>query len=298
MATISVDRTQPSHPRLQRRRRGRSFLALVLLALFFSLLTVFHPVSAQDDDSDGGSDGNGGHADDPELTGTFPPLDDSTSVPLTPSPPPSPVTAPDDASPAALSPSATKTKIPKPTIALPTVLYVPPTAPNMNPNAIDPLFPLGSESCQKCKYFYPKLKECNQIAQQTLGCLPRYPPNNNASPPASSLMPPLPPPASSSSSSSSSGLMAAAPTSPTNLLSAAATATTSFSPATTTVTAAALTSNNNSTTTAPADFTTLMPFLQCICPSQGLAATKVCLTCFRITNQRNFLDQLVAQNVR
>ena len=283
MTTIPISKNQPPRQRLQR-RRGRPSLALVLLVLFFFLLPVLHIVSAQDDDFDGESDGNGGYANDPELTGTFPLLDDPTPSPASVPSPPSLTTTPDDASPSV--PSPTKSKVPKPTIALPTVLYMPPTAPNMNPNAIDPLFPSGSESCQKCKYFYPKLKECNQIAQQTLGRLPRLPPNVASS--ASSTTSPLSP-------SSSSSIIMAATTSQLN----SSTTTTSLSAASATYAAStATTTLATNNTTAPAEFTTLMPFLQCICPSQGLAATKVCLTCFQVTNQRNFLDQLVAQNVR
>ncbi|KAF9973214.1 hypothetical protein BGZ73_003574 [Actinomortierella ambigua] len=96
-----------------------------------------------------------------------------------------------------------------------------------------PVFPPGSESCQKCRYFFPKLAECNAIANETLTKIPREP------------------------------------------LDAAGYATLSSS----------------------VNFTTIMPLLQCICPNQGLAATKVCTTCFRGTGQQDFLGVLASQNV-
>ncbi|KAF9289127.1 hypothetical protein BGZ74_000775 [Mortierella antarctica] len=48
-----------------------------------------------------------------------------------------------------------------------------------------------------------------------------------------------------------------------------------------------------------ADITAIMPFLQCICPDQGVLGLKSCLTCFKLSNQasNNFLQELVLQNV-
>ncbi|KAF9193024.1 hypothetical protein BGZ49_003325, partial [Haplosporangium sp. Z 27] len=129
-------------------------------------------------------------------------------------------------------------------IQLPTIMYIPPYSPDMN--ATDPFFPPGSESCQRCKYFYPKLKQCNQVANTTLARLPRFSGNDKI-------------------------------------------------PATSTTTAVPVAAG--ATTFAPAEFTTILPFLQCICPDQGLPAIRVCMTCFRISNQRNFLDVIQAQDV-
>ncbi|KAF9211192.1 hypothetical protein BGZ59_008407 [Podila verticillata] len=120
-------------------------------------------------------------------------------------------------------------------IQLPTLMYIPPTSSYINNDAVDPFYPVGSESCQKCRYFYPKLKECNQVANKTLSAIPPW---------------------------------------------------TSDTP---------LSTEQNAR--AQFNFTNLQPFLQCICPDQGLAATKVCLTCFRVSNQKNFLNDLVLQNV-
>ncbi|KAF9087034.1 hypothetical protein BGX29_001073 [Mortierella sp. GBA35] len=194
-------------------------IALTLFITFFIAATT----AADDEDS-------------PPPTTT----DSSPTTTITPSPqsPPAQETAP--------KPTKTITS----PINLPTVLYVPPVSFNINMDAPDPIFPSGSESCQKCKYFYPKLKQCNQIANQTLALLPRLPPS---------------------------------------------TTTTSFY---------ANDTNNGATTSMvptrtgpPSTFMTILPFLQCICPDQGLAATRVCMTCFRVSNQRNFLDQLTLQNV-
>ncbi|KAH7058375.1 hypothetical protein BKA57DRAFT_519568, partial [Linnemannia elongata] len=158
-----------------------------------------------------------------------------------------------------LSPTSSDAASTPSPITLPSVLYIPPVSFNINNDALEPIFPSGSESCQKCKYFYPKLKECNQIANQTLALLPRLVPTGNDT-------------------------------------------TTLVYPNSTTTTTTTTTTNGTDVTGStptgpPSTFTTLMPFLQCICPNQGLAATKVCLTCFRVSNQRNFLDQLVLQNV-
>ncbi|KAF9304275.1 hypothetical protein BGZ74_001970 [Mortierella antarctica] len=120
-------------------------------------------------------------------------------------------------------------------IQLPTLMYIPPTTNYINNDAVDPFYPMGSESCQKCRYFYPKLKECNQIANRTLSSIPPW---------------------------------------------------TSDTPLST-----------EQQARSRFNFTSIQPFLQCICPEQGLAATKVCLTCFRVTNQKNFLNDMALQNV-
>ncbi|KAF9944785.1 hypothetical protein BGZ72_001963, partial [Mortierella alpina] len=163
---------------------------------------------------------------DPVLTGTFPPLDLPTST-----------ISPDNA------PSATETTVATVTAtATQPEIFLPSTIPSILPpsysniNNTDPIFPPGSDSCQKCKYFYPKLKECNQIANHTLALLPRPDPDRRNHP---------------------------------------------FIKA----------------TTPPAEFTTLLPFLNCICPNQGLAASKICLMCFHISGQPNFLGNLALQNV-
>ncbi|CAO3575089.1 unnamed protein product [Mortierella alpina] len=165
---------------------------------------------------------------DPVLTGTFPPLDELPTATL----------GPDDSAPTATATTAatapTITPATQPEIIIPSI----PPPPYVNSNATDPIFPAGSDSCQKCRYFYPKLKECNQIANRTLARLPRPDPNGH-----------------------DDGL------------------------------------STTATTTLPAEFTTLLPFLNCICPNQGLAASKVCLMCFHVSGQPNFLDQLAIQNV-
>ncbi|KAG0087846.1 hypothetical protein BGZ93_009457 [Podila epicladia] len=120
-------------------------------------------------------------------------------------------------------------------IQLPTLMYIPPITNYVNNDAVDPFYPMGSESCQKCRYFYPKLKECNQIANRTLSSIPPW---------------------------------------------------TSDTPLST-----------EQQARSRFNFTSIQPFLQCICPEQGLAATKVCLTCFRVTNQKNFLNDMALQNV-
>ncbi|KAI8346064.1 hypothetical protein B0O80DRAFT_431164 [Mortierella sp. GBAus27b] len=124
------------------------------------------------------------------------------------------------------SPTTTTHAMPEMISPLPTII---------DPSAVEPIFPRGSESCQKCQPYYPKLKECNQIANNTLALLPT---DLSGSP----------------GSGSGPG-------------------------------------------SAPPEFTTIMPFLQCICPNEGLLGVKVCMTCFRLTNQHNFLDQLERQNV-
>ncbi|KAF8941130.1 hypothetical protein BGZ47_007490 [Haplosporangium gracile] len=210
-------------------------MILITFALFITLFII--PAHAQDEDDDSSS----------SIT-----TDDPTPAPPPPetqlSPPPSPDITPD--APAAPAPAPKKTE---PPISLPSVLYVPPESFNINNDALEPTFPTGSESCQKCKYFYPKLKECNQIANQTLALLPRLVPAGNDT---------------------------------TILVYPNSTATNGTS-----------TDTTGTPTGPPSTFTTLMPFLQCICPNQGLAATRVCMTCFRVSNQRNFLDQLALQNV-
>ncbi|KAF9406042.1 hypothetical protein BGZ76_006428, partial [Entomortierella beljakovae] len=160
----------------------------------------------------------------------------STSDLSTPSSPSSPTSTVDQSTPVPK---------PKPSIELPPVMYVPPYFMNVNMNATDPFFPTGSESCQQCKFFYPKLKECDQVANATLAALERYKPNSTEATEA-----------------------AAGPAGPAS-----------------------------NTTYAPAEFTTILPFLKCICPNQGLPAIKVCMTCFRVSNQRNFLSAIEAQNV-
>ncbi|KAF9319677.1 hypothetical protein BG003_008477 [Podila horticola] len=44
----------------------------------------------------------------------------------------------------------------------------------------NPVFPPKSVSCQLCQVHYPKLVECNQIANRTLATLPRLPPTTSA----------------------------------------------------------------------------------------------------------------------
>ncbi|KAF9562310.1 hypothetical protein EC968_005339 [Mortierella alpina] len=191
-------------------------------------------VAAQDSGDD--DTGEPSTPSDPVLTGTFPPLDLPTN------------TVNPDGAPTASETTATATATAtKPTtVTRPDIPYISPPL-YSHSNATDPIFPPGSDSCQKCKYFYPKLKECNQIANRTLALLPRpddpnddgHDHNNNNNPPTTATAP----------------------------------------------------------TRAPAEFTTLLPFLNCICPNQGLAASKICLMCFQISGQPNFLDQLALQNV-
>ncbi|KAG0252792.1 hypothetical protein DFQ27_007851 [Actinomortierella ambigua] len=139
--------------------------------------------------------------------------------------------------------TTTTTKTPtEPRIPLPTDFVVPPMPPANGGAAPSPVFPPGSDSCQKCRYFYPRLATCNEIANNTLTKIPRAPLDGAhdaiimQSPP-----PPLPP--------------------------------------------------------LPVNFTTILPLLRCLCPDQGLAATKVCATCFRGTRQPDFLGALAEQNV-
>ncbi|KAF8931140.1 hypothetical protein EDD21DRAFT_350541 [Dissophora ornata] len=265
---------------MQRQIRFRSIIALVCIICFALLLLTF-PVLAQDNTSNDGAV--------PTLDTPTPDAPAVTTVvadpntiatvastapdaTLTPAPPeitPTPTPTPSD--PINI---ATTTKSRTEVVVLPTVMYLPPNSSPINPNATDPFFPAGSESCQKCKYFYPKLKECNQIANNTLARLPRLPEGSSSS------------------------------------IATTTTITTTTTAVTAVTASSTLASGPNSSTartttgasskvegTALAEFTTIMPFLQCICPNQGLAAAKVCMTCFQITNQHNFLDQLESQSV-
>jgi hypothetical protein len=224
-------------------------------------------------------------------------------------------------------------------LALPTVMYVPPSPSGVDLNATEPYFPLKSVSCQQCRYFYPKLVECNLIAKQTLSLIPRLgEPGTNSSSITTSA-----PGARSISKSISQFqskarddrdgkwdgeedmesmlvLMSKYVTS-SNLGSATSTLSDPTGDAGSGPGAVASTPPSSSSPGGqdgnnPAvssdrydqglgdevsqpviDFTTIMPFLQCICPNQGLAAAKVCLTCFRVSNQRNFLSELSHENV-
>ncbi|KFH70475.1 hypothetical protein MVEG_03325 [Podila verticillata NRRL 6337] len=110
----------------------------------------------------------------------------------------------------------------------------------------NPIFPPTSASCQQCQVHYPKLVECNQIANWTLATLPQLPPQTSADDKAfvRGLDQPRSPDAS-------------------------------------------------------ANITVVMPFLQCICPDQGVLGLESCLTCFKLSSQanNNFLQELVLQNV-
>ncbi|KAG0298228.1 hypothetical protein BGZ98_000270 [Dissophora globulifera] len=251
---------------MQRQITLRSLAAFICL---FSTVLLFLslPALAADDQSDIGDSSSDNsptlNLDDPVPTGTsaispavdMPPVSPAMAVP-TPAPAPDTTSSDLLVDTAMTRPTHTKTEM-----VLPTVMFIPPNTSN-NPNALDPFFPKGSESCQKCKYFYPKLKECNQIASTTLARIPLVGGGggSNVSIPLVSV-------------------------------------TSNSSTATVTTSAIMTTGSGSGSGFAPAEFTTLLPFLQCICPNQGLAATQVCLTCFRISNQRNFLDQLESQNV-
>ncbi|KAI9238824.1 MAG: hypothetical protein BYD32DRAFT_479598 [Podila humilis] len=110
----------------------------------------------------------------------------------------------------------------------------------------NPIFPPTSASCQQCQVHYPKLVECNQIANWTLATLPQLPPQTSADDKAfvRGLDQPRSPDAS-------------------------------------------------------ANITVVMPFLQCICPDQGVLGLESCLTCLKLSSQanNNFLQELVLQNV-
>ncbi|KAI7822942.1 hypothetical protein BC939DRAFT_453072 [Gamsiella multidivaricata] len=228
----------------QRRLQRRSVLTLVVYLICSAIFLLAHPAFADDDPSDNNDPVALPSLNIPSPTTPFAtnaptsaPASDTTSTstitdPAISTPEPTAIASTTDD---AVNATTTYTNL------LPTVAFIPPPTPPLNSNATDPFFPVGSESCQKCKYFYPKLKQCNQIANSTLALLPRLPDNSSRSPSLN-----------------------------------------------TTITGGG---------TAPAEFTTIMPFLQCICPNQGLAATKVCMVCFHITNQRNFFDQFELQNV-
>ncbi|KAG0069072.1 hypothetical protein BGZ92_004761 [Podila epicladia] len=121
------------------------------------------------------------------------------------------------------------------------------TTTTTTPMADNPVFPPKSAFCQQCQVHYPKLVECNQIANWTLATLPR-----------------LPPPTSADDEAFVHGLGHPRP------------------------------SDKSSS-----DITVIMPFLQCICPGQGVLGLKSCLTCFKLSSQasNNFLQELVLQNV-
>ncbi|KAF9097737.1 hypothetical protein BGX27_000918 [Mortierella sp. AM989] len=209
---------------------------LYAICIITTILLIFtDPVSAQD-----GALSDILQATDSSSNTSGPVTTTDSNIPTSPAPAPSmdpgqnlpPLLPP---SPVTTTNANVTTTTHKPDIALPTVMYIPPV---ISMNASDPFFPKGSESCQKCKFFYPKLKECNQVANTTLGSLPRITGDDTTIP--------------------------------------------------------------ETTTTlgyAPTEFTTILPFLKCICPNQGLPAVKVCMTCFRGSNQRNFLDRIEAQNV-
>lgn len=196
-----------------------SWTSLLLTIVIF---TTYTNLVAGQDTNPGVSGGNQGPGTVDSPLVAHPVLDQDTDPTLPPS-----------AGDPSMQPTPTTTTSAE--IQLPTVMYIPPTTNFINNDAVDPFYPMGSESCQKCRYFYPKLKECNQIANRTLSSIPPW---------------------------------------------------TSDTP---------LSTEQNAR--SQFNFTSLQPFLQCICPEQGLAATKVCLTCFKVTNQKNFLNDLVLQNV-
>ncbi|KAG0040456.1 hypothetical protein BGZ82_002540 [Podila clonocystis] len=196
-----------------------SWTSLLLVIVIFS--TYSHVVAGQDTNPGVSGDNHGpGTVDSPLVARPVLDQDPDPTLPL-----------PTDDPSIHLTPTATTSA----EIQLPTLMYIPPTTNYINNDAVDPFYPMGSESCQKCRYFYPKLKECNQIANRTLSSIPPW---------------------------------------------------TSDTPLST-----------EQHARSQFNFTSLQPFLQCICPEQGLAATKVCLTCFRVTNQKNFLNDLALQNV-
>ncbi|KAG0053607.1 hypothetical protein BGZ83_000817 [Gryganskiella cystojenkinii] len=230
-------------------------------------------------------------------------------------------------------------------LTLPTVLYIPPSSSGADMNATEPYFPAKSVSCQQCRYFYPKLVECNAIANQTLSQIPQLggptPSNGNSSitngpgsMPISKSMSRVRTGGGGSNDGSDpeydgwdgsediESMMVLM--SKYTIASKAGTATSSLSDPTGIDDSGPGASGSSSrTSSAPSisgpdtnsassdrhhekgavetppviDFTTIMPFLQCICPNEGLAAAKVCLTCFRVSNQRNFLEGLTQQNV-
>ena len=280
----------------------------------------------------------GGNPSTPGSPGEVPP----PPPPVDPSSPPPPLGGGDGglSQPTGSSPSSTVTT----GLVLPTVMFIPPPASSsgVDMNATAPYFPAKSVSCQQCRYFYPKLVECNMIANQTLGLIPRPgEPRTNSNivtsgPGAMSLSKDRSPLQIREDQGEDCGWdggpgmesmmvliskfgQATSPGSATSTLSdptgsgngnvGPGGASTSSAPGT-----GNGQGNGNSgsssdqhspggasvaATPAPSgiDFTSIMPFLQCICPNQGLAAAKVCLTCFRVTNQHNFLEGLTQQNV-
>lgn len=233
-------------------------------------------------------------------------------------------------------------------LVLPTVIFIPPASSGVDMNTTTPFFPAKSVSCQQCRYFYPKLVECNMIANQTLGLIPRLGEPRTSSSivtggpgamPLSKNRAPLltrgdreedeeeygwdggPGMESIMKLISKFGL-AGNPGSPTSTLAnptgngdgnlgpgGVSTSSPSGTGKDTGKDQGHIVSSSDQhdlggtgvvgtpTSQSMIDFTSIMPFLQCICPNQGLAAAKVCLTCFRVTNQRNFLDGLSQQNV-
>ncbi|KAG0039646.1 hypothetical protein BGZ82_007230 [Podila clonocystis] len=120
------------------------------------------------------------------------------------------------------------------------------TTTTTTPTTGNPVFPPKSVSCQQCRVHYPKLVECNQVANRTLATLSRLPPPTRADDKAFVQRLDQPRPDDDSS----------------------------------------------------ATITVIMPFLQCICPDQGVLGLKSCLTCFKLSSQAsNFLQELVLQNV-
>ncbi|KAF9962660.1 hypothetical protein BGZ70_007999 [Mortierella alpina] len=150
-------------------------------------------------------------------------------------------------------------------------------------NAIAPFFPSKSASCQLCKVQFPNLVECNQVANRTLSLIPRFGEFNHISYVNGNRQ-----------AGGGAGLIhrkrsSTEEASPFLTLSKLLSSSSDSSSS----------SSGSSSTFDPdsVNFTAVMPFLQCICPDQRLEATRSCLSCFRVSNQRNFLNDLSVQNV-
>ncbi|CAO3564599.1 unnamed protein product [Mortierella alpina] len=152
-------------------------------------------------------------------------------------------------------------------------------------NAIAPFFPSKSTSCQLCKVQFPKLVECNLVANRTLSLIPRFGEFNHVS-------------YVNGERHGGEGRGGG------GLVHKKRSGTEETSPFLTVSKLLSSSDSSSSSSVSPSNFdpnsvnfTAVMPFLQCICPDQRLEATRSCLTCFRVSNQRNFLNDLSVQNV-
>ncbi|KAI8604788.1 hypothetical protein EDD21DRAFT_365241 [Dissophora ornata] len=210
-------------------------------------------------------------------------------------------------------------------------LSTPSSSTSTPPVATEPIFPPKSVSCQQCKYFYRMQPDCEpdsvvdpfvatdsstNLHLNTKSISIQYHKHNIIIVGSRNATINAPGSASSSSSKATLGWYGYSPESMSPFLSMSKLLS---NPGASTATSAVSDPSINGSTTnrgngsgnggsigdssldgsgsAGVNFTALLPFLQCICPNQGLAASRVCMTCFRVSDQPNYLSELKEQNV-